>query len=153
MTAGHELRPFKGSQGRGVGVQCSATSKQTGNRCRRFTGHAGLAVCRFHGGNRPVVRAAADRRLAALGQPALVALRDILENSSDNVARLRAAKYVIRQIGITPANLWIDDVEQLAIESGGVPQGVDNEIEALVRSLGDTQALENTGQETDNTPT
>lgn len=43
--------------------RCTATSKQTGERCRNAA-TAGATVCRFHGGRSPQVQAAARRRLA-----------------------------------------------------------------------------------------
>lgn len=100
-------------------------------------------MCRFHGGASPATRAAADRRIAHLQPKALRALEEVL-TGNDNVARLRAAKYVIKLLGITPANVWKDAKEQLAIEAGGTPSvPVEDEIEALISSLSGTQALEN----------
>jgi hypothetical protein len=43
--------------------QCTATAKQTGERCRR-TAQPGTTVCRHHGGRAPQVQRAAKRRLA-----------------------------------------------------------------------------------------
>jgi len=43
-------------------VTCSATSKRTGERCRR-TPRPGLNVCAFHGANSLRARRAARRRL------------------------------------------------------------------------------------------
>lgn len=69
------------------------------------------------------------------------------------MAAFRAARYVIKISGINEKNLWVDEIEQLAIEAGGPPSTFDEaEIEALVRSLGDSQGGEKTGQESDNTP-
>lgn len=71
----------------------------------------------------------------------------------DSMAAFRAARYVIKISGINEKNLWVDEIEQLAIEAGGPPSTFDEaEIEALVRSLGDSQGGEKTGQESDNTP-
>lgn len=44
--------------------QCTATSRQSGQRCKRVP-VPGAEVCVFHGGGAPQVRAAAERRLAA----------------------------------------------------------------------------------------
>lgn len=44
-------------------MQCSATSKQTGNPCK-LSAVPGAVVCRFHGGGAPQVRARAAARLA-----------------------------------------------------------------------------------------
>jgi len=43
--------------------QCTATAKQTGQRCGNRPIPGGT-VCRFHGGATPVIKAAAERRLA-----------------------------------------------------------------------------------------
>jgi hypothetical protein len=45
------------------GRQCTATSKQSGERCRRAPIKGGT-VCKIHGGGSSRVQAAADRRLA-----------------------------------------------------------------------------------------
>ena len=45
------------------GRQCTATSKQSGERCRRAPIKGGT-VCKIHGGGSGKVQAAADRRLA-----------------------------------------------------------------------------------------
>lgn len=46
------------------GQQCTATSKRSGNRCKRHTA-PGATVCAMHGGSAPQVKAAARRRVAA----------------------------------------------------------------------------------------
>jgi hypothetical protein len=145
---GEELVPFKNSRGRSVGVQCSAKSKQTGNRCRRFTGHPYLTVCRFHGGASPVVRRAADRRLAELAPSAVKALKQILDDPSSR-ARFQAAKYVFKMLGINAKTLWEEDSEQKALPSGESP---DDQIEALLRGLRDAPLDETSGQESDIPP-
>lgn len=95
-------------------VQCRATSKQTGERCRRNCG-PGAVVCSWHGGRAPQVERVARERvveqrarkvLADLGQdPAplgnpLIALEDIArrmialtEVTGDLVADLKAIRY------------------------------------------------------------
>ena len=81
---------------------CTATSKQTGKRCGAYP-PAGSAVCRYHGGLAPQVRAAAVRRLQAEEARAdLVrlgvsiettgpeALEALLHEAAGNVAVLRS---------------------------------------------------------------
>jgi hypothetical protein len=148
MGMSDELVPFKRSQGRGVGIQCSATSKQTGNRCRRFTGHPGLSVCRFHGGASPVVRAAADRRVAALVPLAIQAIKEILEDPNSS-KRLAAARSIVRLAGIDARTVWEDSDVKLAIEAGGSGKSADEQIEELLASFRDTHEPENAGQESD----
>jgi hypothetical protein len=96
-----------------------------------------MNVCRFHGGGSPIVRAAADRRLAALAPLAVQALQEILEDPTSR-ARLRATKYVIKLLGIDSKTLWERAPEQLAIEAGGTPLSADEQIDALLASLSDT---------------
>lgn len=95
-------------------VQCRATSKQTGERCRRNCG-PGAVVCSWHGGRAPQVAAKAVERAveqrarkvladlgkdpAPLGNP-LVALEDIArrmialtEVLGDATADLKALRY------------------------------------------------------------
>lgn len=43
--------------------RCTATSKQSGQRCRNWS-TPGCSVCRFHGSASPAARRAAERRLA-----------------------------------------------------------------------------------------
>lgn len=79
-------------------------------------------------------------------------LQDLMESETSS-ERFRAARLVLKLSGINASNLWKDDVEQLAIEAGGTPSpSSDKEIEAMVRSLTDTQALENKGSESDKSP-
>ena len=60
------------------GRQCTATSKQSQQRCRRCAIPGGH-VCASHGGNAPAVRAKAQQRMAALVDPALRACSYVLE--------------------------------------------------------------------------
>jgi hypothetical protein len=59
-------------------VQCSATSKQSGQRCRR-PAIAGGRVCRHHGGAAPQVAAKARDRLMALQAPAIETLAFLMK--------------------------------------------------------------------------
>jgi hypothetical protein len=51
--------------------QCTATSKGSGDRCKRVPA-PGAPVCHFHGGGSPQVAAAAERRVVAVEARALV---------------------------------------------------------------------------------
>lgn len=145
LAMSSELVPFKNSQGRFVGVQCSAMSKQTGNRCRRFTGHPGLGVCKFHGGAVRRVRDAADRRIQALVPTAIMTIQDLMENPTSS-ERFRAARLVLRYSGINASNLWKDaDSGQLAIEGGTPAVSAEDQIEELLRGLRDTPPDETSG--------
>lgn len=103
-----------------------------------------MKVCRFHGGNIPVVRAAADRRLVALGPKAIRVLDEILEGPPTS-ARFRAAKYVLRMAGINSRTLWEDEKTQLAIEAGGPSESADDQIEELLSGLRDSPPDETSG--------
>src|SRR5262245_26164447 len=60
-----------------LSVQCSAHSKQTKKQCGRKAIPGGT-VCRYHGGAAPQVKAAADRRIQELEQPAIAYLAWLL---------------------------------------------------------------------------
>lgn len=81
--------------GRHPRVQCSARSKQSGQRCKRFVA-PGATVCAMHGGKAPKVKAAAARRVAVaeaqrrLDIPANVDPRDALtEELARSIAWVR----------------------------------------------------------------
>lgn len=63
-------------------TQCTATSKQTGQRCRNKAIPGGT-VCRFHGGNAPQVRAAALARITEARDLALTRLIEGLDQLGD----------------------------------------------------------------------
>jgi hypothetical protein len=82
--------------------QCTATSKQSKQRCRRCAIPGG-AVCASHGGNSPAVRAKAAMRLAALIDPAIDALALTLQKKQRQerpALALRAAFDVLDRNGI-----------------------------------------------------
>jgi hypothetical protein len=83
--------------------RCTATSKQTGQRCAQRPIPGGT-VCRFHGGAAPQVQRTARQRLQALADPAV----GVLERFVNPVAgqaliepeiALRAAKDVLDRTG------------------------------------------------------
>lgn len=81
-------------RGRAWGVQCSRI-KRDGARCRRFA-IAGGFQCPVHGGQLPNVRRAATERLARLAPPAVLALEELLSESTAPDVRLRTVRYVLR---------------------------------------------------------
>ena len=94
------------------GRQCTATSKQTGERCKRAPIVGGF-VCDMHGGKIPAVRKSARERLLALVDPALDALLRALKTgpSCEHCGRsdsdrdpvvLRAAQLVLDRCGYHP---------------------------------------------------
>lgn len=79
---------------------CSGTSKQTGKPCGA-TPPPGALVCKWHGGAAPQVKQAAAERLLAMVDPAMTALKELLEAESEDV-RFRAAKDVLDRTGYKP---------------------------------------------------
>ena len=78
---------------------CTATSKTSGKPCR-YPAVPGAAVCRFHGGNAPQVRAKAMDRLIALQHPAVSALSELIDQKEFPTVRYAASRDVLdRTIG------------------------------------------------------
>jgi hypothetical protein len=102
--------------------QCTATAKQTGERCRR-TAQPGTTVCRHHGGRAPQVQRAAKRRLALgeavaeldrLGIPVEVdpseAMLAMVHEAAGNVAFLRMRVAELEQGGRLTGNHDAEDI-------------------------------------------
>ncbi len=98
--------------------QCTATVSDGSRRCRRVAINGGT-VCRSHGGAAPQVRAAAQRRLADLVDPAIRELQRVLDDDdADHRDRLRAVAEVLDRAG-HPRGATVDvTVEQLAEQLG-----------------------------------
>ena len=64
--------------------QCHASSKQSGNRCRKKA-EPGQSVCRFHGGASPQARSKALERLITTRDLALDQLMIHLEDHGDRI--------------------------------------------------------------------
>ena len=62
-----------------ISQSCRATSKGSGKPCK-YPVVPGAAVCRFHGGAAPQVKAKALERLMALQHPAIDALTKLIAN-------------------------------------------------------------------------
>jgi hypothetical protein len=84
---------------------CSAMSKQTGNRCRAFVAQ-GFPVCKWHGGRAPqVIMATEERqraRLAALVDPAITELQQLIGQADSDSVRLSAIKDILDRTGYKP---------------------------------------------------
>jgi hypothetical protein len=80
-------------------------SKQTGNRCRAFVAQ-GFPVCKWHGGRAPqVIMATEERqraRLAALVDPAITELQQLIGQADSDSVRLSAIKDILDRTGYKP---------------------------------------------------
>jgi len=92
--------------------QCAATSKHTGQRCRRPPCVGGY-VCDLHGGKTPNALRAAKERLNSLVEPAISALMRCLQSpgvctvcgrSEDMAVMERAARTVLDRCGHGPTS-------------------------------------------------
>lgn len=94
--------------------QCTANSRQTGNRCRNAPIPGGL-VCRFHGGALPQVRDQARIRLAALVEPAIETLDTERRNKKATPTdRIRAANSILDRAGYgRVSTITIEDARDL----------------------------------------
>jgi hypothetical protein len=112
--------------------QCTAKSKQSGQRCKR-TPIPGASVCKFHGGGAPQVEAKAKERLAALVDPAIARLEELLVSGEDTVA-MRAVIDVLDRNGFKPKETlrfeWNGDLSQLS----------DEQLDTLIVQLDDVAA-------------
>jgi hypothetical protein len=81
------------------GPRCTATSKQSGVRCKRRPIPGGT-VCVMHGGKAPQVQEAAMARLMKLQHPAIDALHELMVQKEYPSTRYAAARDVLdRTIG------------------------------------------------------
>lgn len=81
--------------------QCTATSKQSGQRCRRFAIPGGR-VCVMHGGKAPQVQQAAKERLAALIDPAIDRLGQLVHQTDFPSTAYQAVRDVLDRNGFKP---------------------------------------------------
>ncbi len=80
---------------------CSA-HRTDGKPCSRSPINGGR-VCIMHGGKAPQVRMAANERLAAMVDPALVELRRLIDGAESDSVKLAAIKDVLDRTGFKPA--------------------------------------------------
>lgn len=92
MTGAHRMTPRR---------LCSATSKRTGRQCGS-TPPPGSPVCQWHGGAAPQVKKAAADRLAEMVDPALDALRKMVDEADSDAVRLSAVKDILDRAGYKP---------------------------------------------------
>lgn len=135
------------------GYQCTRI-KRNGDRCGNWA-IVGSYVCRKHGGQLPVVREAARRRLAILAIDATRVLSNLLTECDDPRIQLRTAKLVLGYNGINWRTLQqTNDGRTPALEAAGAPlvatsSTIDKEIEALLTYIdGAEQRLLEAGVET-----
>lgn len=139
------VRESKDARGRAWGVQCNRI-KRDGRRCGAFAIRGGT-VCHKHGGQLPVVRAAANARVLALVPLAVRRLELILNDPATKPAdALRAIKLVLRLNHVsdtlpqrTKGRL---SSAQRALESGTPKSELDDEISALIASVSKPRELE-----------
>jgi hypothetical protein len=77
-----------------LGPEGQIQRKPCGNRPIR-----GGTVCKYHGGNLPQVRAAAQRRLLAMVMPSLVRLNDLIHQDTHLATSLGAIRTVLERAG------------------------------------------------------
>lgn len=80
--------------------QCTATAKQSGERCKRRPIPGGN-VCVMHGGKTPAVQRSARGRLAELVLPSIETLNHERANAKRSADRQRAANSILDRAGIT----------------------------------------------------
>lgn len=78
--------------------QCGRRTR-SGGSCQNAAIRGGR-VCRMHGGASPRAREAAARRLAALVDPALQVLAQLLEHADSDATKLAACKLVLDYAGL-----------------------------------------------------
>ncbi len=76
-----------------ISQTCRATNNR-GNPCK-FPAIPGGAVCRFHGGNAPQVRAKAEERLLALQHPAIDRMGQLIEQTEFPTVAYAASRDVL----------------------------------------------------------
>lgn len=86
------------------GISCTAKARSTGERCGNPPIPGGT-VCRIHGGNVPVVRAAGARRvLEALVGPALAELRRlVMDPTVPDGVKISAIRDILDRTGHKPS--------------------------------------------------
>jgi hypothetical protein len=83
--------------------QCHGRSKRSQLRCKRAA-ILGGTVCSFHGGKSPQVVASARERIALMVDPALVALRRLIDTADSDSVRLSAIKDILDRAGYKPVD-------------------------------------------------
>jgi hypothetical protein len=119
-------------------AQCHATSKGSGQQCRR-PAIAGAAVCRVHGGAAPQVKEAARVRLLALVDPALATLaRAVNSKRQPTAVEISAAKDILDRAGLAaerPADgaATAPTIQLVVLPAGADPASGSLDIRAMIR--------------------
>jgi hypothetical protein len=92
---------------------CTATSKQSGERCKRAPIRGG-SVCHYHGGSSPQAQRSARQMLAELHSPAIRRYARALQSDDDRTALKAAGDVMKHSIDFTPSGAppptWTVDV-------------------------------------------
>jgi len=92
-------------------LQCTAKSKTTGKQCRNIP-ITGGTVCVSHGGSIPAVKAAAQRKMIALLDPALAVLYRSLYECEEWPSRIAAALGILDRAGLGPGSTLTLDTDK-----------------------------------------
>ena len=92
-------------------LRCTAKSKTTGKQCKNIP-ITGGTVCVAHGGSIPAVKAAAQRRMIALIDPALHTLYRALFECEEWSQKVRAALGILDRAGMGPGSTLTVDTEK-----------------------------------------
>jgi hypothetical protein len=92
-------------------LRCTAKSKTTGKQCKNLP-ITGGTVCVSHGGSIPAVKAAAQRKMIALIDPALATLYRALYECDEWPSKIRAALGILDRAGMGPGSTLTLDTEK-----------------------------------------
>lgn len=88
-------------------MQCSATSKASGQQCKRWA-ILGGTVCPKHGGSAPQVKEAAARRIRELIPTALDTLATVMTDpEASEASRVRAADSILDRGGFKAVDVTV----------------------------------------------
>ena len=92
-------------------LRCTAKSKTTGAQCKNLP-ITGGTVCVSHGGSIPAVKAAAQRKMIALIDPALAVLYRAMVECDEWPSRIRAALGILDRAGMGPGSTLTLDTDK-----------------------------------------
>ena len=92
-------------------LRCTAKSKTTGKQCKNLP-ITGGTVCVSHGGSIPAVKAAAQRKMIALIDPALAVLYRAMVECDEWPSRIRAALGILDRAGMGPGSTLTLDTDK-----------------------------------------
>lgn len=118
-------------------IQCTATSKRTGEQCQSKA-ILGGTVCRMHGGATPNVKKKAREHMEALIRPAIEELETILSkpDTSDS-DRLRAITLLLDRTGFGPKAEVAVEVKKYEEISVAIMRELPEDAEIIVESSDD----------------